>query len=72
MVKYAQTMRREKPTNCLSVLDHFSVLTCKVLRSVNFVMYNEWIKLKSPLNEKKKEKKKKENAYVWKWTHMVS
>ena len=23
MIKHAQTIRRQKPTNCLSVLDHF-------------------------------------------------
>ena len=30
MVKYTQTIRRQKPTNCLSVFDHFVTLELKV------------------------------------------
>ena len=35
MVKHAQTIRRQKPTNCLSVFDHFVGLALKGLRKVN-------------------------------------
>ena len=31
MVKHAQTIRRQKPMNCLSVFDHFVVLALKGL-----------------------------------------
>ena len=31
MVKHTQTIRRQKPTNCLSVFDHFVGLTFKRL-----------------------------------------
>ena len=31
MVKHTQTIRRQKPTNCLSVFDHFVGLALKVL-----------------------------------------
>ena len=33
MVKHAQTIRRQKPTNCLSVFDHFVELALKVLKN---------------------------------------
>ena len=32
MVKQTQTIRRQKPTNCLSVFDHFAGLELKGLR----------------------------------------
>ena len=32
MVKHTQTIRREFPTNCLSVFDHFVILALKGLR----------------------------------------
>ena len=32
MVKYTQTIRRQKPTNCLSVFDHFVGLALKELK----------------------------------------
>ena len=32
MVKHTQTIRRQKPTNCLSVFDHFVGLALKGLR----------------------------------------
>ena len=33
MVKHTQTVRRQKPTNCLSVFDHFVELAIKGLTS---------------------------------------
>ena len=33
MVKYTQTNRRQQPTNCLSVFDHFVRLALKGLNS---------------------------------------
>ena len=33
MVKHTQTIRWQKPTNCLSVFDHFAGLALKGLRS---------------------------------------
>ena len=41
MVKHTQTIRRQLPTNCLSVLDHFVGLALKVLSWQNSVMYSE-------------------------------
>ena len=38
MVKHTQTIRRQKPTNCLSVFDHFLGLTLKGLMA-NFNFY---------------------------------
>ena len=35
IVKHIQTIRREQPTNCLSVLDHFVGLALKGLRIWN-------------------------------------
>ena len=35
MVKHNQTIRRQQPTNCLSVFDHFAVLALKGLTSVD-------------------------------------
>ena len=35
MVKYPRTIRRENPTNCLSVFDHFVGLALKGLISFN-------------------------------------
>ena len=35
MVKHTQTIRRQKPTNCLSVFDHFVGLALKGLRYVD-------------------------------------
>ena len=32
MVKHIETIRRQQPTNCLSVFDHFVVLALKGLR----------------------------------------
>ena len=37
MVKHTQTIRRQKPTNCLSVFDHFVWLVFK--RSKNLIAY---------------------------------
>ena len=34
MFKYTQAIRRQKPTNCLSVFDHFVGLALKRLRPV--------------------------------------
>ena len=34
MVKHTQTIRRQSPTNCLSVLDHFVELALKGLRKL--------------------------------------
>ena len=39
MVKHTQTIRRQQPTNCLSVFDHFVVLTLKGL-SINLFRSN--------------------------------
>ena len=39
MVKHTQTIRRQKPTNCLSVFDHFVGLALEGLKSgclINF------------------------------------
>ena len=41
MVKHTQTIRRQKPTNCLSVLDHFVKLALKGLRNIKLGA-NEW------------------------------
>ena len=35
MVKYTQTIRRQHPTNCLSVFDHFVGLALKWVNNVN-------------------------------------
>ena len=32
MVKHTQAIRRQKPTDCLNVFDHFVMLTLKGLR----------------------------------------
>ena len=32
MVKHTQTIRRQKPMNCLTVFDHFVELALKVLK----------------------------------------
>ena len=34
MVKYTQTIRRQRPMNCLSVIDHFVGLVLKGLRGI--------------------------------------
>ena len=34
MVKHTQTIRPQKPTNCLSVFDHFAGLALKGLNSI--------------------------------------
>ena len=39
MVKYTQTVRRQIPTNCLSVFDYFVKLVLKELKH-KFSMYN--------------------------------
>ena len=36
MVKHSQTIRRQKPTNCLSVFDHFVNLALKGLKFSKF------------------------------------
>ena len=42
MVKHTQTIRRQKPTNCFSVFDHFvrmalkGLRSCKVCRDINY------------------------------------
>ena len=35
MVKHTQTIRRQKPTNCLNVFDHFVELTLKGITKKN-------------------------------------
>ena len=40
MVKHTQTIHRQKPTNCLSVFEHFVELVLKWLRYNNF--YSIW------------------------------
>ena len=51
MVKYTQTIRRQKPTNCLSAFDHFVGLALKGL----MVIYRfaeekkNWIKIYSSI-----------------------
>ena len=44
MVKHTQTIRRQEPTNCLSVLDHFAGLALKGL-------YNHFFQILNPLHE---------------------
>ena len=39
MVKYTQTVRREQPTNCLSVFDHFVKLAFKGLMGPQYYFY---------------------------------
>ena len=34
MVKHTQKIRRQKPTNCLSVFDHFVKLALKDLKQI--------------------------------------
>ena len=36
MVKHIQTIRQQKPTNCLSVFDHFVELALKGLKEIPF------------------------------------
>ena len=58
MVKHTQTIRRQKPANCLSVFDHFMKLALKGLAirvfSLSFSMQNPQflllVSLKYPLN----------------------
>ena len=38
MVKHTQTIRRELPTNCLSVFDHFVGLALKGLNKVKIIL----------------------------------
>ena len=45
MVKHTQVIRRQKPTNCLSVFDHFLGLTVKVLKNICKVS-DEYIPIK--------------------------
>ena len=52
MVKHTQTIRREQPTNCLSVFDHLvgSALKGLSLRRINELIlidapYNDWLYL---------------------------
>ena len=40
MVKHAQTIRWQKPTNCLSVFDHFVGLALKGLNVLDTVFFN--------------------------------
>ena len=42
MVKHTQTIRRQKATNCLSVLDHFVELA---LKGLNILLFNLFDKL---------------------------
>ena len=49
MVKHTQTIRRQKPTNCLSVFGHFVGLALKGLK-YTFVLFTNlilWYQLKS-------------------------
>ena len=39
MIKHAQTIRRQKPTNCLSVLEHFVECALKELNSKKYISY---------------------------------
>ena len=41
MVKHTQTMRRQKPTNCLSVFDHFVKLALKGLQKIGDLKVKE-------------------------------
>ena len=50
MVKHTETIRRQKPTNCLSVFDHFVGLALKVLTGTlslktNLVMNRKFRKI---------------------------
>ena len=42
MVKHTQTIRREKPTNCLSVFDHFVGLAPKGLMFSGGLEREKW------------------------------
>ena len=42
MVKHIQTIRRQKPTNCLSVFDHFVGLALKGLSVITFINVQLW------------------------------
>ena len=56
MVKYIQTIRRQKPTNCLSKFDHFEGLALKGLSfacKINQNDFTDWLPfLPSNLKEK--------------------
>ena len=45
MVKHTQTIRRQQPTNCLSVFDHFVGLALKRLKKIKilFSILTKWI-----------------------------
>ena len=53
MVEHSQTIRRQNPTNCLSVFDHFVGLALKGLRLVNLkqTKFLNKFEPKSKLNE---------------------
>ena len=51
MVKHTHTIRRQKPTNCLSVFDHFAGLALKGLSYRNHKNFDESTFLKD-LNKK--------------------
>ena len=38
MIKHAQTIRRQQPTNCLNMFDHFVKLALKVLTKKNITL----------------------------------
>ena len=42
MFKHIQTIRQQKPTNCLSVFEHFVELALKGLIQVVLVSYNQF------------------------------
>ena len=48
MVKHSQTIRRQKLTNCLNVLDHFVGLVLKGLKLVIKVLYEVLLEDKLP------------------------
>ena len=57
MVKHTQTGRRQKPTNCLSVFDHFVELAIKGLKSF---LHNS---TRIQQNEKKKHLKQNQKDF---------
>ena len=57
MVRHTQTTRRQKPTNCLSVFDHFMGLALKELKHSNLYKVKK--------NLKKERQKEKINIVVY-------
>ena len=69
MVKHTQTIRRQLPTNCLSVFDHFANLALKGLK--NEITRAQFLPIPQIAEPNAVQLKKNNSQIIWNLTEIV-